>query len=258
VSLDFYGIKSAKIKELINVELPVVKVADKSTDIVFLLEDDRYLHLEFQSTYSKNDIIRFATYDLLLYERDGRQIDTVLVFSSDVKTANASLDTGTLSFSPQVVMFANFDGDATFKNLEARLESGQELTDREMLDLIFLPLMKTDTPREELAGRSVIIAQSIPDKEKRNTCIAAIYSLSSKYLDDVVLKKLLEATKMSDMVTMLVERVVTDERIEIAKKALEACVDVLIVQKITDLDIDTIQQLKDELDNEPIDEQDDE
>ena len=79
-SLDFYGIKAARIKELINVELPVVEVRDKSTDIVFLLENDRYLHLEFESSYSKEDLVRFAVYDLLLYERDGRQIDTVVIY----------------------------------------------------------------------------------------------------------------------------------------------------------------------------------
>ena len=36
-TLDFYGIKMAKIKEAVNVELPVVEVADSSTDFIFLL-----------------------------------------------------------------------------------------------------------------------------------------------------------------------------------------------------------------------------
>ena len=73
-SLDFYGIKAARIKELINVELPVVEVKEKSTDALFLLENGRYLHLEFQSSYSKKDLGRFAVYDLLLYERVCKQV----------------------------------------------------------------------------------------------------------------------------------------------------------------------------------------
>ncbi|MDR1689667.1 MAG: hypothetical protein LBS21_13815 [Clostridiales bacterium] len=51
-TLEFYGIKTAKIKELINVELPEVTVKAYGMDIVFLLEDNAYLHFEFQSTYN--------------------------------------------------------------------------------------------------------------------------------------------------------------------------------------------------------------
>ena len=46
-ALEFYGVKCAPIKELINVELPVVEVGDSTTDYIFLLEDDSYLYLEF-------------------------------------------------------------------------------------------------------------------------------------------------------------------------------------------------------------------
>ena len=57
-ALEFYGIK-AEIKELINVELLVVEVTDSSTDYIFLLEDNSYLHLEFQTKYNKKGLARF-------------------------------------------------------------------------------------------------------------------------------------------------------------------------------------------------------
>ena len=242
-TLDFYGIQTAKIKELINVDLPVLEVREKSTDIVFLLEDNRYLHLEFQSSFSKKDLVRFVIYDSLLYERDKRQIDTVVIYSSDVKKANARLDVGTVQFNPQVVMFDDYDGNAIYHELEKKLESGQELSDEDLLNLIFLPLMKTNIPKDELAGKSIRMAQSIPDENKRNTCIASIFAFASKYLKDEDLNKLLEAIKMSDLATMLI----TERNIEIAKKALREGAEMQFVQKITDLDISTIQRLKDEL-----------
>ena len=43
-TLEFYGLKTARIKELISVELPDVKVAASMADSVFLLEDDSLLH----------------------------------------------------------------------------------------------------------------------------------------------------------------------------------------------------------------------
>ena len=248
-TLDFYGIKAARIKELINVELPVVEVKEKSTDALFLLENDRYLHLEFQSSYSKKDLGRFAIYDLLLYERDGRQIDTVVIYSSDVQTAETSLDTGTLSFNPQTVMFADYDGNVIYKELEEKLESGQELSDIDLLNLIFLPLMKTDMPKGELAEKSIRMAQSIPDNNKRNTCIASVFAFASKYLEEEILNKLLEAIKMSDLATMLINNTITERDIEIAKRLLKRGISTEDIMESTDLDLDTIQQLKDELDN---------
>ena len=50
---------------------------------------------------------------------------------------------------------------------------------------------------------------------------------------------------MSDLLTMLI----IDEREQIAKRLLENGAEVDFVQKITDLDIETIQRLKEELDN---------
>jgi len=45
-ALEFYGIKAAPIKEMINPEVPVVEVSGSSADVVFLLEDDTYLQLK--------------------------------------------------------------------------------------------------------------------------------------------------------------------------------------------------------------------
>jgi hypothetical protein len=252
-TLDFYNIKTAKIKEMINVELPDVKVREKSTDIVFLLEDDSYLHLEFQTTYSRADLTRFVIYDALLYERDGRKIETYVIYSSEVTTAETNLNIGTLKFAPQAIMFSAYDGNATYTDLEKKLKTGHDLTDLDMLNLIFLPLMKTDKPKDELAEKSVTIAKSIPDETKRNTCIASIIALSSKYLDEDVQSKLLGEIKMSDMVTMLVTEAVTealtDERIAIAKTALENGLSVEIISIITGLGISTVQELVNETDS---------
>lgn len=135
VTLEFYGIKTARIRELINVELPVVEVAETSTDFIFLLEDDTYLHFEFQTTYNKRDIIRFATYDIRLYERDKRNINTVIIYSSDVKDSDTGLSIGSLVYNPSKVMLYEYDGNAIFKELELKINTGEELTDIDMLNL---------------------------------------------------------------------------------------------------------------------------
>ena len=115
---------------MINVELTIVEVGTTSIDFIFLLEDDTYLHLEFQSTYSIDDLIRFAGYDLQLYKRDKRRIQTVVIYSSDVRKAADSIDIGSLVYAPTNVLMHEHDGDAVYyAELEAKIKNKQDLTD---------------------------------------------------------------------------------------------------------------------------------
>jgi hypothetical protein len=181
---------SAKIKELINVELPAVEVTGSSADFVFLLEDETYLHFEFQSASNKNDILRFAEYDIRLYKRDGRRVITVIIYTADVKQADDGINIGTLVYNPQRVMMYEYDGDKTLAELAAKIEAGQDITDVDMLNLVFLPLMRHSVERGELAAKSVQLAQRIPDPTKRNAVIAAAFAFGSKYLDDYGMKEI--------------------------------------------------------------------
>ena len=110
-ALSFYGIKSAPVKGLINVELPVVEVTDSSTDYIFLLEDDSYLHLEFQTKYNKKDLTRFLAYDVRLYERDEKEVTTVVIYSAEVKEVESCLKIGSAVYTPQTIMMSNYNGD---------------------------------------------------------------------------------------------------------------------------------------------------
>lgn len=250
-TLEFYGIKTAKIKELINVELPVVEVSANSTDYIFLLEDDTYLHFEFQTTYSKNDIIRFASYDISLYERDKRDVSTVIIYSANIKEADTSLNIGSLSYNPNKIMMYEYDGNNIFKDLEEKINANIELTDIDMLNLIFVPLMKNSISKEELAIKSIKLAQTIKDKNKQNTCIASIFAFASKYLDDNKLDELLEVLQMTDLATKLATKLVDnarkDEKIEIAKNLLNLKTPIDTIVTATGLSADTIKHLKEEL-----------
>jgi hypothetical protein len=253
-SLEFYGIKAARIKELINVELPVIEVAGSSTDIVFLLDDNTYLHFEFQTTYNKSDLMRFATYDIRLYERDGRRVITIIIYTADVREADTAVDIGSLTYVPGKVMMYDYDGNAVYRELNAKLETGKELTDTDMLNLIFLPLMRSTIPRSELAVKSIKMALTIPDTNKRNACIAAAYAFACRYLSENECNKLLEVLEMKDMLDILIERSLSNKEkntlIAVAKKLLRRNIPIQYIAEDTGLDEPTINELQAELVNE--------
>jgi len=245
-TLEFYGIMTAPIKELINPELPIVQVGGGAADIVFLLEDNTYLHFDFETGYSREAITRCAGYDLRLFERDGRSVHTVIIYTSEVTSKPSGFNIGSLVYNPDVILMGEYDGNAIFAEIENKIEAGQEITDTDMLNLVLLPLMRHTMPRQELAVSSIKLAQSIPDITKRNACIAAAFAFASKYLNSD--EKLLEVLKMTDLINMLVVDAQKDEKMKIAAIMLKDGVGISTISRYTGLDELTIRRLQAELD----------
>ena len=251
-TLEFYGINVAPIKELINPELPKLEVSGGAADVVFLLADDSYLHFAFETGHnSTGAMIKSAGYDLRLFERDGRLIRPVLIYTADVKTKPIGLNIGGLVYTPDVILMGEYDGNFIFAKLEAKIKEGQDLADIDMLNLVLLPLMRHTIPRKELAVKSIELAQTIPDITKRNACIAAAFAFASKYLEENEIDKLLEVLRMTDLGAMLVMDAVKDAEynkdIEYAKKLLKRNTPIKIVIEDTSLDEPTIRRLQAEL-----------
>ena len=249
-TLEFYGIKTAPIKELINPELPAVQVSGGAADVIFLLEDDSYLHFAFETGYNKDALIKCAGYDLRLFERDGRLIHTVVIYTADVKEKPSGLNIGTLAYNPDMILMGNYDGNVIFAELETKIKAGEELTDVDMLNLVLLPLMKHTISRKELAVDTIKLAQTIPDTTKRNACVAAAFAFTSKYLKETDRESLLEVLKMSELAVMLVEDAVNERDIEIAKNMINDGVGISTISRYTGLDESIIRQLQTELKND--------
>ena len=74
--IPFTGIDLPKVKDVIQTNVPTIEVKDRGMDINFLLEDQTIAHIEFESdALTEKDLIRFAIYDLALYEQ--RRIKSV-------------------------------------------------------------------------------------------------------------------------------------------------------------------------------------
>lgn len=96
--IPFTGIKLPKVKDVIQTNVPMIEVKDRGMDLNFLLEDGTIAHIEFESDALKEkDLIRFAHYDLQLYDQRGQKIRRIIIFSSGVpKKALKELDIGSV------------------------------------------------------------------------------------------------------------------------------------------------------------------
>jgi hypothetical protein len=147
-----------------------------------------------------------------------------------------------------------YDGNAIFSELEAKINAGQELADVDLLNLVLLPLMKHTMPRRELAENTIKLAQKIPDEAKRDAFIAAAYAFTSKHLNETDRLKLLEVLRMCDVLERYVDGRIDEKLNEgisaVAKNFLRDRFPLDLVVRNTGLDIKTVKRLKAEVDNE--------
>jgi len=208
--------------------------------MVFLLEDNTYLHLAFVTGHdSKQAMLKCVGYDTRLYERDGRLVHTVMIYTADVKNKPNALNIGTLTYDPDVILMSDYDGNTIFTELENKIKSGQDLADADVIKLVLLPLMNHTMPRYELTSSTIELAKTIPDTQKKNACIAAAFGFASKYLDDEKLNSLREVLEMTE----LVESFMMDEKIETIKAALKEGLPIASIARIARLEESKIKEL---------------
>ncbi|WP_231734872.1 hypothetical protein [Bacillus sp. FJAT-29937] len=206
-ALDFFGVQTAPIILVQPTDLPAIKVNDRRMDFMFLLADDTYLHLEFQTTFKEADLDRFLQYDVSAYELFKKQIQTVVIYGADVEEALENKNYGSVKYDTQAVFMKDYDGDQIMQDLWSKVESGQELTEMDELNLIFSPLMNSSVSRSERAIETVELAKKIKDEEKQVRLMATIIAISDKFIDKEYVEKLMEVLSMARVLREFEKRV---------------------------------------------------
>ncbi|MCL1990610.1 MAG: hypothetical protein FWG67_06950 [Defluviitaleaceae bacterium] len=217
-ALSFFGFQSSKIEESLNVELVDIKMQGKRTDLVFLLEDGSILHLEFQTHYQHDDLLRFINYDILVHQQHKRrQVKTLIIYSAGVKRREVKLDFHTLVYKPYVIFLEEKDGDHILSTLEQKLQRKERFNDEDLLNLLFNYFMGSRERKADKAKRLIEVANAIEEDEVRQLATVSMYSIASKFLDRVQLQKLDEVIKMTDPLVELVQ----SEAAKVAPKMAE-------------------------------------
>jgi len=272
--VSLFGVKISKIVESLNVELQNIKIEERRTDLVFLLEDDSLLHLEFQTDYKQRDLTRFLIYDALIHEQHKqRKVTTVIIYSAGIKRKDFALNFETLIYCPYVIFLEEIDGDEILQELEDKSLNKQSFDVEDILNLLFNSFMKSDILEpEERAIRLIKVANAIEDLDVREMAKATTIGIMGKFLPVEQMMKLSEVLMMIDPLMALVNKVAEevaekkvaekiaeklDEKVaekvaekavekdlETAKKMLEKQLNVSLIAEITNLNLAVIEDLQ--------------
>ncbi|WP_347488996.1 hypothetical protein ABDB91_17650 [Desulfoscipio sp. XC116] len=260
-TLTFFGLNTARIVGLSPTALPAIEARETRTDTIFLLADQTLLHLEFQTTVSKEDIRRFLLYDARLTSREKqeRTIRTAVIYSGDIQQAPETLDCGSILYRVTNIYMKDYDGDAEYQTLRQRITAEALLDDEELLKLIFLPLMKSRLKIEDQAVQTLELARRLKDEKQKVFAMSGIIVITDKHLSEAYKRRLLEVLKMTQIEQWIREEGRKEGKEEgreegEAKKALETARAALkkglpeeVVAEITGLDMKTIKKLGKEL-----------
>ena len=239
--LKFFGIDK-KVKELGPTELVVLESKNLHMDYTFLMEDDTYIHFEFQTT-NKNisDLRRFRAYEALLSHQTGKDVVTYVIYSSNIINVNDTLETGINKFKVNTISMASKNGDDVFKNVSDKISKGISLSKDDIISLSFSPIMGGQVSKLDRILNKLL--KDI-DITYRHDVESIIYAFANKFLSGKDLERVKEELKVTELGKSLIDEGKKEKAIEIAKKAILKGMDNETIQDLTDLSIEDIELIR--------------
>lgn len=203
-AVKFFGINT-KVIAPAETEIKSIDIKNNSIDYLFHTDNGELLHFEFQTTDKKDDLKRFLYYDASLYYRDSKRVRTMVIYSADIEEVETELDVGTIKYSIEAFYMKNLDGDRKLEYLKSKIDNKEHLTDEDILNLSFIPLMKTKLSKSERALESIELANKIPESNEKLKCMSLLYALFEKFGDNISKKRFMEVFTMTEIGRMIRE-----------------------------------------------------
>ena len=202
--LKFFGIDK-KVKDSSSTEIVVLEAKNLHMDYTFLMEDDTYIHVEFQTTdKGKDDLRRFRAYESLLSFQTGKDVVTYVVYSNGIQNVKTILETGINQYNVKTISMYDRDGDIVIKEVEEKINDNVEVTKQDLIALTFTPIMSGKLSKLDKIIKSIRLVKKI-DNEYRYDVESTLYAFADKFLDGKDLEKVKEEISMTKLGEMLVE-----------------------------------------------------
>jgi uncharacterized ferredoxin-like protein len=191
---DFLEVELPGIASYLETEFAEIETNLELLDLNFMLEDGSILHLEEEAEISVSDLIRFASYDLKLYNRYRDRVRTIILCIKGYTDSTAGFNCGSLGYNSTVVDMSKKDGKKKLKELKAKIENKEKIN---YLDLIFLPLMNSDQKIVDRVKETIELEEKLEiEQNSKNNLVALTVVLSDKFLSDKDMSEIWRDYKM--------------------------------------------------------------
>lgn len=218
-SLSVYGIDVPQIVDVRPTNLPAVETNEKRMDNLFLLEDGSYALLDYESDYRIGNKVKYAGYALRLLRRLQKeginianiQIRIIVIYTADVTRTQTKdmLNVGDLVICTTEGFLSEILSEEVHARIQQKIEQNQALDDRDLMELIILPLTYKGKERQQKAAHeAVLLAKQIEDESLQEMALAGILSFSDKIIDKKLaneIRRCLSMTKVGAIIAKEME-----------------------------------------------------
>ncbi|WP_373845471.1 DUF4351 domain-containing protein [Clostridium sp.] len=196
--LKFFGV-GKKVKELGPTELVILETKNMFMDYTFLMEDDTFIHFEFQTTNKgKADLRRFRAYEALLGHQTGKDVVTYVVYSGNIKNPGNVLETGINAYKVNSISMASKDGDKIYSDIIAKIKSGVDITKQDIISLTFTPIMGGNISIVDKIINAIDVVKDV-NKDYKYDVESILYAFASKFLSGKDLERVKEELRMTEL-----------------------------------------------------------
>ena len=207
--LPYLNVKG-KAKRVFPTEVIYLELKQMYQDFNYEMEDGRLAHLEFQTTYLReDDLRRFREYEAVTSRTYKKEVVTYVLFSGKIKNPTEYYKTGINKFNFVPVTMQNDNADDWMTKTEAILRSGRLPDAKELLPLILMPLMSGASSIKERISYAFKVLRDVEKRsgktEKLEKMQAILYAFAGKFLKTKELDQVKEEIKMTVLGEMLRE-----------------------------------------------------
>ena len=210
-SLSVYGIDVPKIKDVLPTNLPAIQANEMQLDNLFLLMDDSVALIDYESDVKWTNKLKYLNYIVRVLQRYKKgelpkQIRMIVIYTADVEQAPDEFSVGCLTLKLEQAFLSKIDSEEVVRQVTAKLERGERLSDEELMKLIILPLTYKGKERKEQAVKeAVALAKRIEDGEEKSFVLSGILVFADKIINAKTAEYIKEVLKMTQVAQLLME-----------------------------------------------------
>lgn len=234
-SFQVYGVDLPKIKQVLPTNLPAIQANELRMDNLFLLEDDSFLLVDYESAYKEENKLKYLEYILRvlkIYQTKyglNMKIRLLVIYTTDVSRENVSsiLDVYSLKMELSQAFLSELDSETIKETIIEKIKQKKPLTETELMQTIILPLTyKGETKKKESIKELFELMKEIKEEETQLFLLSGILVFTDKVIDKETAKQIKEWIRMTK-----VARLYEEEKIEAVNEAVNEAVTRTIQQK---------------------------
>ena len=152
----------------------------------------------------------------------GREITArmIVIYTADVERKHVSTEfnAGCLTLHVDAAFLSELDAEGIRKRLNAKILSGETLTDREKMEFVILPMSyRGDQAKNEAIQKNMDLVDQMPDDEEKTFLLTGMAVFANKVIDEALMKRIERMVSMTRLGQRYAERM--QQAIERAEKA---------------------------------------